>query len=44
MTDTIEFIAPFGLVGRLAASLMLERRLRALIETHNRYLQQAAAG
>jgi len=44
MTDTIEFVAPFGLIGRLAESLVLERRLRTLIEMRNRYLQQAAAG
>ncbi|MFO7960574.1 MAG: SRPBCC family protein [Nitriliruptoraceae bacterium] len=44
MTDTIEFVAPFGLIGRLAESLVLERRLRTLIEVRNRYLQQAAAG
>lgn len=44
MTDTIEFVAPFGLVGRLAENRVLERRLRALIETRNRYLQQAAGG
>lgn len=44
MTDTIEFVAPFGLVGRLAERLVLERRLRALVEMRNRYLRQAAAG
>jgi len=44
MTDTIEFTAPFGLVGRFAERLVLEGRLVTLIETRNRYLQQAAPG
>lgn len=38
MIDRIEFVAPFGPVGRVAEKLVLARYLRKLIETRNRYL------
>lgn len=38
MVDRINFVAPFGLLGRLAEKLVLARYLRNLIETRNRHL------
>lgn len=38
MVDRIEFVAPFGPLGRLVEKLVLARYLRNLIETRNRHL------
>lgn len=38
MVDRIEFVAPFGPIGRMAEKLVLGRYLRRLIETRNRHL------
>ena len=36
MVDRIEFVAPFGPIGRIAEKLVLRRYLQSLIETRNR--------
>lgn len=41
MVDRIEFVAPFGLLGRVAEKLVLARYLRTLIEARNRHLAAA---
>lgn len=38
MVDRIEFVAPFGPLGRLAEKLVLARYLQRLIERRNRHL------
>ncbi|MET4147243.1 MULTISPECIES: SRPBCC family protein [unclassified Arthrobacter] len=38
MVDRIEFVAPFGPIGRMAEKLVLGRYLQRLIETRNRHL------
>ncbi|VXB77729.1 Ligand-binding SRPBCC domain-containing protein [Arthrobacter sp. 9AX] len=38
MVDRIEFVAPFGPIGRLVEKLVLGRYLQRLIETRNRHL------
>lgn len=38
MTDSIEFAAPFGPLGRAVEKLVLTRYLKKLIETRNEYL------
>ncbi|MFC3299341.1 SRPBCC family protein [Arthrobacter agilis] len=38
MIDRIRFAAPFGSLGRLVEVLLLERYLKKLIETRNRFL------
>lgn len=38
MLDRIEFVAPFGPIGRLAEKLVLARYLQTLMETRNRHL------
>jgi ligand-binding SRPBCC domain-containing protein len=42
MKDVMEFEAPFGLVGRLVESLLLERHMRRLLQRRNRCIQQTA--
>jgi ligand-binding SRPBCC domain-containing protein len=42
MIDDWEHIAPFGILGRLADRLVLERHLRGLLETRNRTLKTEA--
>ena len=41
MVDRIEFVAPFGLLGRVVEKLVLARYLRTLIEARNRHLAAA---
>ncbi|BCW65301.1 hypothetical protein NicSoilB4_00640 [Arthrobacter sp. NicSoilB4] len=41
MVDRIEFVAPFGPLGRVAEKLVLARYLRKLIEARNRHLTAA---
>ncbi len=43
MIDAISFDAPFGLIGRVAETLVLGRYLRRLIEQRNEYLRREAA-
>jgi ligand-binding SRPBCC domain-containing protein len=43
MIDDITFEAPFGVLGRFAERLVLERYLRDLIATRNRHLLAAVA-
>lgn len=38
MVDRIEFVAPFGPIGRMAEKLVLGHYLQRLIETRNRHL------
>lgn len=42
MTDDIVFEAPFGVVGRIIESLVLERYMRDLIVSRNTHLVRAA--
>lgn len=38
MVDRIEFVAPLGLIGRMAEKFVLRRYLKRLIEARNRHL------
>lgn len=42
MTDTLEFVSPLGILGRLANRLFLERHLRRFLEGRNRELKRIA--
>lgn len=42
MTDTLEFISPLGVLGRLADRLFLERHMRRFLEGRNRELKRLA--
>ena len=42
MTDVMEFEAPFGFLGRLAETYVLERHLKKLLETRNNYIKNVA--
>lgn len=44
MTDSIEFAAPFGPLGRAVEKLVLTRYLKKLIETRNAFLVSDAQG
>lgn len=44
MTDVVEFRAPGGPLGRLAERLILDRRLRRLIDERNSRLRAVAEG
>ncbi|WP_317616738.1 SRPBCC family protein [Arthrobacter sp. NamB2] len=43
MIDRIQFAAPLGPLGRLVEKLVLERYLKKLIETRNRFLVEELA-
>jgi ligand-binding SRPBCC domain-containing protein len=42
MTDVMEFTAPFGLLGKLAEALVVERHLRAFLEQRNDSVKKVA--
>jgi ligand-binding SRPBCC domain-containing protein len=42
MIDTLEWISPFGIVGKLVDKLLLESHLRALVTTRNCRLKKIA--
>jgi hypothetical protein len=42
MHDDWEHVAPFGVLGRLVDRLVLERHMRGLLETRNRWLKAEA--
>ena len=42
MKDVVRFAAPYGVLGRIAESLMLERHMRRLIERRNLFIKRAA--
>jgi ligand-binding SRPBCC domain-containing protein len=42
MKDVMEFEAPFGLLGKVAEKLLLQRHMRRLLERRNRCIQQTA--
>ena len=42
MIDRVEFVAPFGLIGRVAERAVLDRYLRHLIGVRNTFLIAAA--
>ncbi len=42
MTDDFQFEAPFGLLGRLAEWLFLERYMRSFLVNRNRFLKEQA--
>ena len=42
MIDLFTFYAPFGILGRLAETLILTRYMKGLLRTRNRYLKQVA--
>jgi ligand-binding SRPBCC domain-containing protein len=42
MIDLFTFRAPFGILGRLAETLILTRYMKGLLLTRNRYLKQVA--
>jgi len=42
MLDIFTFSAPFGILGRLAETLLLTRYMQGLLLTRNRYLKQVA--
>ena len=42
MIDLFTFCAPFGILGRLAETLILTRYMKGLLLTRNRYLKQVA--
>ncbi|CAN5363702.1 hypothetical protein BH20ACI2_BH20ACI2_08250 [soil metagenome] len=42
MVDTIEWISPFGVLGKIVDNLLLERHLRNLVSTRNDLLKQIA--
>jgi ligand-binding SRPBCC domain-containing protein len=42
MLDRFDYESPLGWIGRLADILFLERYMRRLLETRNRYLETAA--
>lgn len=42
MVDLFTFRAPFGLLGRVAETLVLTRYMKGLLLTRNRYLKQVA--
>lgn len=42
MIDLFTFHAPFGILGRLAETLILTRYMKGLLITRNRYLKQVA--
>jgi ligand-binding SRPBCC domain-containing protein len=44
MIDDWEHAAPFDVIGRIVDALVLERRMRLLLETRNEALARAAAG
>jgi ligand-binding SRPBCC domain-containing protein len=42
MIDVFTFLAPLGILGRLAETLFLTRYMKTLLLTRNRYLKQSA--
>ncbi len=42
MKDIVRFSAPYGVLGRIAESMMLERHMRRLIERRNLFIKRAA--
>lgn len=44
MRDTLEWISPFGVFGKIVDKLLLERHLRDLVGTRNRKLKEIAEG
>jgi hypothetical protein len=42
MIDLFTFSAPFGILGRLAETLILTRYMKGLLLARNRYLKQIA--
>jgi ligand-binding SRPBCC domain-containing protein len=42
MKDVVSFSAPYGVLGRIAERMVLERHLRELLESRNLYIKRAA--
>ncbi|HSZ01498.1 MAG TPA: SRPBCC family protein [Terriglobales bacterium] len=44
MKDLVRFAAPYGILGRVFETLLLERHIRSLLQSRNLYIKRVAQG